>query len=247
MTVRKIIILALSLIAVTIFGSCSSGAKPSKNSALQLYANETITPGVGLGDIRLGKTTLKWIADKFGEARISTIYGDQTAIELTFLDGQAAFLFIVSGACEKETDTPRGKLKLTRDLSGFILQNPSCGDLLLSSLSVALDSKDPARSFFKGATNAGVRLGSPVSETSKHGPPVNRAGQLVVGESAENFERIEHAGGIYFYYDGGSGPSGEEIRSGQPLSPERLREIDESRKAAAKNQTVKRITIFVPE
>lgn len=244
---RIAIIFIATLVAASLFGACSKDADSARNEALQRYANETITPGVGLGDVRLGKTTLKWVTENFGEGRMSTIFGEQTAIELTFLDGQAAFLFVVSGACEKETNSPRGKLKLTRDISGFILQNPSCGDLLLSSLSVAMDSNDPAHSFFKGATNAGVRLGSPVSETSKHGPAINRAGQLVVGESAENFERIEHTGGIYFYYDGGKGPTGDEIRSGLPMSPERLREIESSRSEAAKNRIVERITIFVPE
>lgn len=244
---RIAIIFIATLVAASLFGACSKDADSARNDALQRYANETITPGVGLGDVRLGKTTLKWVTENFGEGRMSTIFGEQTAIELTFLDGQAAFLFIVSGACEKDADTPRGTMKPTRDVVGFVKMNPSCGDLPLSSLSVAVDPKDPARSFFKGATAQGVRLGSPIGETSKHGPPISRAGQLVVAESAENSERIEFAGGIYFYYDGGKGPTGDEIRSGLPMSPERLREIESSRSEAAKNRIVERITIFVPE
>ena len=53
-------------------------------------------------------------------------------------------------------------------------------------------------------------------------------------------------GGIYFYYPEGEGATAQEEMSGRALPPERLREIEESAKEAAKNAVIKRITIFMP-
>jgi hypothetical protein len=69
---------------------------------------------------------------------------------------------------------------------------------------------------------------------------------LVAGEGNENLNRLEFPGGIYFYYPAGEGATPEEQLSGKALSPERLRQIEESAKEAAKNQVIKRITIFMP-
>jgi hypothetical protein len=88
-----------------------------------------------------------------------------------------------------------------------------------------------------------VQLWSPKSEADKHGVVLNNAGRLVAGEENENLERLEFPGGIYFYYPAGEGATPEEKMSGQALSPERLRQIEE----AVKNQVLKRITIFMPK
>lgn len=225
-----------------------SGKSSSELKTLSPYATVTLTAGTGLGNLQLGKTTLGWVAGTIGSGSISGIAGDESAIELTFLNGEISFLFIVSGVCQRETGGPGVRLDLDQDLKVFLSRYPGCQDLPLSSLSVATGESSKTGSFFKGSTDRGVQLWSPKCDAYKHGVELNRAGQLVPGESYgnENLGRLEFAGGIYFYYPRGEGATAQEEMSGRALSPERLRDIEESEKGAAKNAVIKRITIFMP-
>jgi hypothetical protein len=223
-----------------------SGKSSSELKALNPYATATLTPGSGLGDLQLGKTTLGWFVKNIGSGIVSIIASDESAIELTFLNGEASFLFIVSGACQNETGAPGKRLDLNQDIKAFLSRYPGCNDLPLSSLSLATRQSSKADTFFKGSTDRGVRLWSPKSDAYKHGEALNNAGQLVAGEGNENLDRFEFPGGIYFYYPAGKGATPEEAMSGRALSPERLREIEESAKDAAKNPVIKRMTIFMP-
>jgi hypothetical protein len=49
------------------------------------------------------------------------------------------------------------------------------------------------------------------------------------------------------FYDAGEQPTNDEVLSGRPLSPERLRQLEQSRLEAAKNRVVQRITVFIPQ
>ena len=226
---------------------CSGKSSPEPK-ALNPYAKATLTAGTGLGDLQLGKTTLSWIAGNIGSGVLSGIAGDESAIELTFLNGEASFLFIISGACQSETGGPGVRLDLGQDLKAFLSRYPGCKDLPLSSLSVAIGQSSKAGTFFKGSTDRGVQLWSPISDAYKHGAELKNAGELVAGASytGESLGRLEFSGGIYFYYPEGEGATAQEEMSGRALSPERLREIEESAKDAAKNAVIKRITIFTP-
>ncbi len=94
-----------------------------------------------------------------------------------------------------------------------------------------------------------MQLWMPFSEALQHDKPVNNAGKLVTGESEANppLERWELPDGSYFYFPTGAGPTADEIMSGAPLSPERLREIEVSAKEAAKDRMIKRMTFFLPK
>lgn len=225
-----------------------SGKSSAELKTLTPYAKATLTPGTGLGDIQLGKTTLGWLAQNIGKGRPSVIASDESAIELTFLEGEISFLFIVAGACQTETGAPQKRIEVGQDIQAFLARYPGCNELPLSSLSVATRRNNQSATFFQGSTDRGVQLWAPVVSAYQHGIPLNNAGVLVAGEgyTGENLDRIEFPNGIYFYYPTGEGPTAEEIRSGRPLSPERLREIEASAKQAASNASIQRITIFMP-
>jgi hypothetical protein len=214
--------------------------------ALAPYVNATLTPSVGLGDLQLGRTTLEQFVNKVGSGIVFISVGEETAIELNFLNGEATFLFIVSGACQNETGGPGARLEISQDIKAFLAQHPACNDLPLSSISVAARQSSQADTFFKGSTDRGVKLWAPKSAADQHGTALNRPGQQVAGERDDGLDRLEYTGGIYFYYPAGEGPTPQEQMSGQALSPERLREIEASAKEAAKNAVIKRMTIFVP-
>lgn len=240
--------LIVGLTTVFLFIACS-GQMASERKALARYAQATITPGVGLGDLQLGKTTLGWVVKNIGSGTPFVQASDETAIELEYLDGELGLLFLVTGECQKETGTPQTRLELGRDLNKFLARFPGCGSLTLTSLSVASRQSSAEQRFYQGQTNQGIRLGMPILEARKHGPAVQRPGQLVPRDeyAEEPLERVEFLGGLYVYYPTGAGPIARELQSNQPLSPERLREIDASAKEAAKDLTIKRITIFQPQ
>lgn len=221
----------------------------SERKVLARYAKATIMPGAGLGDLQLGKTTLGWVAKNIGSGTPYVQVTDETAIELEYLDGELSLLFLITGDCQKETGVPQTRLELGRDLNKFLARFPGCGSLTLTSLSVASRQRSAEQLFFQGQTNQGVRLGMPILEARRHGPAIQRPGQLVPRDEypEEPLERLQFLEGIYFYYPTGAGPTASEIQSNQPLSPERQREIEASAKEAAKDLTIKRISIFQPQ
>ncbi len=224
-----------------------SGSSGEERKSLTPYAQATIVPGTGIGDLQLGKTTLGWISNKLGQGKPAVLIGDEAAIELTYLDGQLALLFQLTGDCQAATRPPRQNIDFTRGLKAFLEQYPACDGLPLSSLSISSGDRNPTDAFFKGSTNQGVKLGSPIFEATKHGASQSNPGHFVAGESdTNNLDRLEFPGGIYFYYPAGEQPLPEEIMSGQPLSPERLQQLKESAKEAAKDPGIRRITIFAP-
>ncbi len=227
-----------------------SGKSSSELKALRPYAKATLTAGTGLGDLQLGKTTLGWFINKIGSGRIAVLIGDETAIELIFLKGEASFLFPVAmaGACKKEIGLSRELLKMSEDAKAFLAKYPKCNHLTLSSISVGTGSSSQSDTFFQGATDRGVKLWAPITEAARHGTSLNNSGEFVAGEAYanESLDRLEFPFGIYFYYPAGAGATREEMMSGRPLSPERLREIEASAKQAAKDLTIKRMTIFRP-
>lgn len=235
-------------LATVVFHLACGGQAAAERKALSRYARATLTPGVGLGDLQLGKTTLGWVTHNIGSGMPFVQAGDDTAIELEFLDGELGLLFLVTGECQKETGVPQTRLELGRTLNKFLARFPSCGKLVLTSLSVASRQRRPEQQFFRGQTNQGVRLGMPLLEARRHGPAVQRPGQWVPRDEYpdEPLERVEFLSGLYVYYPTGAGPTVRELQSNQPLPPERLREIEAAATAAAQDQTIKRLTIFQP-
>lgn len=244
----KILVFYVSIACLVLLVGCTGGSSPDSKK-LETYSKATLLPGKGLGNLELGKTNLGWFVENLGAGVPSAlITEEESAIELAFLNGEMSVSFSIKGACEEATGVPRKRLALTRNVGDFLKQYPACKDITLSSISVAATGNDRKDTFFKGITDLGVQLWSPVSDVYRlHGKPKSRAGQIVAGETyTENLERVEFPSGIYFYYFKGEGPTSDEVMSGNALSPERLREIEESANKAGKNPVVKRMTIFIP-
>jgi hypothetical protein len=161
--------LSIACIPFLLLMNGCSGKSSSELKALAPYAKATLTAGTGLGEIQLGKTTLGWFVENIGSGVVSIIASDESAIQLTFLNGEASFLFIVSGVCQNETGVPGKRLDLNQDIKAFLLRYPGCNDLPLSSLSLATGQSNKTDTFFKGSTDRGVQLWTPKSEAGKHG------------------------------------------------------------------------------
>lgn len=245
----KILIFYVSIACLALFAGCANSPS-SESKKLESYSKATLVPGKGLGNLELGKTTLGWFAENVGSGMPSALITDEeSAIELTFLNGEMSVSFSIKEACAEATGTPGRRFSLTRDIRDFLKQYPACKDITLSSISVAATGNDRKDTFFKGITDLGVQLWSPAGDIGRlHGKSISRAGQMVAGEAfTGNFERVEFPSGIYFYYFRGTGPTAGEVTSGNALPPERLREIQESANKAAENAVVKRMTVFIPD
>jgi hypothetical protein len=229
----------IQITLLLLLAACTS----PEQKALAPYATATLTPGVGLGNLELGKTTLGWVAENIGAERVAVLAGDEVGLEPRYLNGQLSLLFIVSGECQEQTGAPLTRVEIKNGITAFLSAYPACKELTLSSLSVGGGEKG----FFKGGTDKAVNLGSPLLSVLQHGVPVENAGRFVAGEGTTNLERVEFPNGIYFYYDAGEQPTAREIMSGQPLSPERQEELKASAEEASKNIVVKRMTIFMPD
>lgn len=243
------IVLLLIVAGLASLAACGS-ARSLELKRLEPYSKAVLIPGKGLGDLELGKTKLGWFTENIGNGLPSVSVTDEAAaIELEFLDGEASFLFIISGACKELTGAPRRRLVLGRDVIAFLKLNPACRDIALSSISVAAKAESFGETFFKGTTDLGAQLWSTESELYRlHGKPRSGPGGMVAGEAdSDDFERLQYPSGISFYFFRGRAPTGDEVRSGRTLPPERLKEIEESASEAAKNRVVKRMTIFIPE
>ncbi len=94
----------------------------------------TLEPGVGLGDVRLGETSLGAFVDRLGHDRIDLIAGDEIGYELVFADGEMAFLFVLGEQHRGvELETLReGQRDLTKTLSA----HPELREMRLASLTV---------------------------------------------------------------------------------------------------------------
>lgn len=211
------------------------------------YARATLTPGVGLGDLELGVTTLGGVLDRLGAGRVSVLVGDETALELSFADRALALLFVVEGPCKGALDGSGGRSAATSDLKAFVGTNAACRDALLSSVAVSVTGAERSKDdFFSGATDQGVGLWSRLDDViAAHGEPVTNAGRLVAGQGPDALERAEFDVGLYVYYRDGMQPTAAEMRSGRPLSTERLRELQAS-KAADSLRVIRRMAIFIP-
>ncbi len=236
----------ICIFCVALIGGCS-GSPSKEDKSLAKYSRETLTAGTGLGDLQLGKTTLDGFVNNIGAGRMAFLAGDESGIELSFANNEAAFLFVLSKECQEATGGLGGaRSKIGQDLRAFIAQYPKCGEITLSSISMAAGTSKE-ETFFKGSTDKGVQLWAPIIDSLKHGKPSNGPGEFVAGDAfTDNHDRFDFPSGIYFYYPAGEGPTSAEMQSGAPLSPERQKQIQESANAAAKNPIIKRITIFIP-
>ncbi len=167
------------------------------NSALEPYAKATLTAGVGLGDFRLGQTTLGSVVQRFGVESVTQLASDEVGLELFYEHGQLALLFLIDPDCMRSL--PNGLRPAVADMAAFLERNPCLREARLSSLSVR-EGSDAQSSFFQGASDAGVKLWGGRAEPLEHGTPGGGGGHILAGMNPSNpREQIQFKSGIVFY------------------------------------------------
>jgi hypothetical protein len=174
----------------------------------------TLTPGVGLGPIRLGETTFTSFIKTYGLGVPLIVQSDDAAYELTFASGELAVQFILDGDCR--TQTFRTRLEPGGRLEELFKRAPACRDITVSSISVRT-TDGSSKGWWRGKTDKGVALGDPVSAAAVHGTVTNAAGRMVAGERQhEPTERTEFTSGMYIHHVGGAAPTVEKLTIFKP-------------------------------
>jgi hypothetical protein len=152
---RRTVRLALAVVATVALAGVAwprDGGNP-----FRAYARVALTPGVGIGDLQIGATTLGTFLDRFGAGRPALVFGDETAVELSFPRAGATFTFVVEGACaDVVVRSRRDVLRALGSRRAFAGAYPACAAEPLDVLAVAWTV---GRAHFTGATSAGVHLG----------------------------------------------------------------------------------------
>jgi hypothetical protein len=168
------------------------------NSALAPLSKATLTAGVGLGELRLGQTTLGAVVQRYGVETVTQLSSDEVGLELLYEHGQLALLFLVEPDC-LEALPGRNLRPAAFDLPGFLEHNACLRELKLASLSVREGSSADS-SFFQGATDAGVKLGGGRDAPLAHGTPGGGSGHILAGLNPSNpREQLHFQSGICFY------------------------------------------------
>ena len=189
------------LLALT---GCAQEPKP-----LEPLAKATLTAGVGLGDLKLGETTLAAVVQRLGVETVTPLASDEIGLELFYQHGQLALLFIIEPECMNTLKS--GLRPATVDLPAFLARTPCLREVRLSSISVRVGSS-PGETWFEGASDLGVRLWSPGGEVQKYGTPGGASLPLVAGLNPNNpDEQMHFRSGISFYLlpdrEGEAGPT----------------------------------------
>jgi hypothetical protein len=166
-------------------------------SALEPYAKATLQAGVGLGDLKLGETTLGAAVQRLGVESVTALASDEIGLELFYEHGQLALLFIIEPECMNTLKS--GLRPATVDLPAFLARTPCLRETTLSSLSVR-EGSSAADSFFQGATDAGVKLWGGRGDPLAHGTPGGGSPAIVAGLNPTNpREQLHFKSGICFY------------------------------------------------
>lgn len=147
-----------SIVLVLALMTACSGA----DARLEPLARAPLEAGGGLGDVRLGATTLGAFVERFGSGRSDMVVSDQIGFELVFESGQLSFLFLYEEfpRDEKEVKAMRAG---TRDLAGYLAAYPQRRALPLASISVGA-GKTREATFFQGRLDSGAALFDPIDE-----------------------------------------------------------------------------------
>ena len=168
------------------------------NSLLTPYAKATLTAGVGLGDLKLGQTTLGSVVQRLGVDTVTPLASDEIGLELFYEHGQLALLFVIPPECLSTLKT--GLRPAATDLAAFLARTPCLREVTLSSISVR-SRASADESWFQGATDAGARLWDPSQAAYKHGETGGGAAGLVAGLNPNNPpDEVHFKSGIAFYY-----------------------------------------------
>ncbi len=178
-----------ALLALAALAGCGKTPPPE----LATYANATLTPGAGLGDLQLGKTTLAQVLAKLGPGQVALLASDESGYELNYADGELALLFMVQGGPCWVAQRDYSMRKAADDLRAFIAAVPACAGLPLSSISVRGD-------FYRGATNRGIRIGDDLATAHVHGEPqINPPADMHAGMHDAPALRAQYPDGLSLF------------------------------------------------
>ncbi len=164
---------------------CLGCSEDPQRKALEPLSKATLTPGKGLGKLELGVTTLDDVVQEVGPGFVSILVSDEAVYEMVYLQRQLCLGFAID---KKSAGDAR---KLSADVKALMAANPESRKWPLTSISVG-GSED---AFFQGATDKGVRLGSPATEAAVHDEDA-RVGQVLAGSSPRNGEIVATGEGI---------------------------------------------------
>jgi hypothetical protein len=151
-----IVLLAVAAVAFAMVSRPRDGGNP-----FGAYATAALVADEGLGDLRLGETTLGSFLARFGPGLPAALYGDDTGLEFAFARAGLSFRFWLEGACAGTVQAMRGTaLRALGDAVRFSRDHPECVDQRLSAIEVAAGASERA-TFWRGEATAGVRLGMP--------------------------------------------------------------------------------------
>jgi hypothetical protein len=175
---------AALLAFVALVGGCAQHDSP-----LAPYANAPLSAGVGLGDLKLGQTTLAAVVQRLGVETVTPLASDEIGLELFYQHGQLALLFIIEPECMNKLKS--GLRPATVDLPAFLARTPCMRDAKLSSISVRVGST-PGDTWFQGASDLGVKLWAPGRDALKYGTPGGGSAHLVAGLNPNNPDEQYH-------------------------------------------------------
>lgn len=169
--------------ALVVAWACLSACGGDGGSTrLASLARATIEPGVSLGSLRLGQTTLGEFVDAHGHDRVDLVVSDSTGLELIFEGGEMVCLFLYETS-PREDEEVEALRHATRDLSGFLAGNPARRELRLASVTVAADD-DFEDTLFQGELAPGIHLLDPLLESvARLGEPDDRRPPMLAGAS----------------------------------------------------------------
>lgn len=189
-------VLTLACTALMLGAGCTA---KDTSPALERYASTTLEAGTGLGDLRLGTTTLQQFIERFGTGRPSVVIGDEPGLELGFRSQGLSFLFIFDTDCATalggETREVATRIEHT---TSFFADYPACADTTLSSLSIDAESTGDVP-FYAGASDRGVRLLVPLALVqTRYLETADLRGLMLAGSTAEDgrLELLTYADGL---------------------------------------------------
>lgn len=176
--------------------------------AMRAYASAPLTAHEGLGDLRVGVTTLATFLERFGPGLPSALYGDATALEFSYAGTGLTFRFWLDDPCARSVQAMAGSgLRAVRDARGFARSHPECADERLDAIEISAGGSDRT-TFWRGETTAGVQLRMPREEALERltNAPDGEGGALAgpFGFGPETEEamlvRFVDAGGLHVWF-----------------------------------------------
>ena len=154
-----LVVLAVAALAFAVVAWPRDGGR-----AMRAYADAPLVAHEGLGDLRVGVTSLAAFLERFGSGLPSALYGDATALEFTYATTGLTFRFWLDDVCARSVQgMAGGGLRALRDARRFVRSHPECADERLSVVEVTAGGSERT-TFWRGEATAGVRLRMPREE-----------------------------------------------------------------------------------